>query len=528
MSQRPALRILMSLVISWFTVVALALLPVFNGYSQLAPSFPPDPAVVLRDTAIVVVIASVCFLMIVAVTRDSERAAVSLALTLLPFGFYAASRRLLPPGIAAHERVFATLYVVCCCLAGFWVRVLKPESRRFALNILTLVAIVFSSNAAIQFWLRAHRAERPTAFFPQDPFANLPTVADTSALPDVYHLIMDEFGRPDVLRAMYGVDVSPLVQQLQARGFEISDDRGIANYTQTYLSIASMLNGEYLQAAKRLVRDDYSRRPMHHLIQESAVLRAAKRVGYRILFFGSIYSATQRHALADECYCDSPLVGEFESMIIRNTPFAPIGFRGLDYRPHRNKIRRTLSALESLEASTQPRLLIAHIMAPHPPFVFDAAGGDVHASRAFDFSEGTLFTGSPEEYQHGYAQQVAFVASQVPRLVDHLAAVSRARHRDYVIIVSGDHGPRQYFDHLDPRRTNAVEVMPILLGIRWPASCGPNPRHSESLVNVYRAFFANCFGASIEPLPDRAYVSSFARPYDFVLTNPALVRANGF
>ena len=44
--------------------------------------------------------------------------------------------------------------------------------------------------------------------------------------PDVYHVIVDGFGRPDVLRDRYELDLSDFVRSLTARGFEVAEIAG--------------------------------------------------------------------------------------------------------------------------------------------------------------------------------------------------------------------------------------------------------------------------------------------------------------
>jgi hypothetical protein len=42
-------------------------------------------------------------------------------------------------------------------------------------------------------------------------------------------------------------------------------------------------------------------------------------------------------------------------------------------------------------------------------------------------------------------------------------------------------------------------------------------------VNVYRTLFNRYFDQAIPLLPDRGFVSSFTKPYDFIEVDPTLV-----
>jgi hypothetical protein len=55
---------------------------------------------------------------------------------------------------------------------------------------------------------------------------------------------MDSAAR--TLQTRYGVDLSDFVAALRARGFDVDEKTSTANYVQTSLSLASMLNGVYI------------------------------------------------------------------------------------------------------------------------------------------------------------------------------------------------------------------------------------------------------------------------------------------
>ena len=62
---------------------------------------------------------------------------------------------------------------------------------------------------------------------------------------DIYYIVLDGFGRPDILQSHYGLDVTNFVAFLTARGFTVPP-LAQSNYSQTFLSLASTLNLTYL------------------------------------------------------------------------------------------------------------------------------------------------------------------------------------------------------------------------------------------------------------------------------------------
>lgn len=508
-------------------LVPFACLPAVTALLSQAASVPTDPWVAMR--ALLVSLGGVVLVAVIAkVAGCRPHAAVAAtASALTAASLYPAVRALFAPlGLvqdyfwlaAGYSAVIATLAFAVLRAPGHRVAALFDTARAVAaVVVLWAIGVLVYVYAYVP--ARALRDDAP------DPLAAV-NQAHSVTRPDVYHVIFDGFGRPDVLLDDYGLDLSPFTAQLRDRGFEVDARIGFANYPQTYLSVASMLNGRYLEELAARMGGRHSRLPLHELIERSAVVTAFKRLGYEVHWAGSIYSATRRHPLADHCECDYPLIGEFESTVLQLTPLRDLFTFGLDYRPHRRKLERSMRALETIAPGPAPRFVFAHVLAPHPPFVFDADGRSVYPRRLFSFDDGERFRGSRQEYVAGYRAQASYVVARALRMVDRFLAAAREGGRDAVIVVHGDHGPRSRFDATDPRGTDAAESLPVLLAIRWAPGGAAQPP-VRSLVNVYRAFFSRYFRAEISPLPDRAFVSSFTAPYEFVEVPAAALERDG-
>jgi hypothetical protein len=439
-------------------------------------------------------------------------------------GFRDAGAPVIGNGALAEFTGLAYL-ILCVVLGGIVLRSSRPAVRTWV-QTLPLAAGLLAIAMGAQTWISYTRASAaPLNARLQGTALGRDTLPDVPlSRPDIYHLVLDGFGRPDVLQAQYGLDLTDVMHALEARRFEIAHT-GFANYAQTYLSLASMLNGAYLDVGEEIANGE-TRAPLHALIQGSSVFHALKRLGYELHFVGSIYSATQYHELADVCVCDRPLVGEFESLVIRNTPLVDVGLAGLDYRAHREKIERSFAALESLGPATRPRIVLGHILSPHPPFVFQEDGRPVAPARAFTLFDGSAFPGPRPEYRQGYRAQARYIATRMLRILDRFEELSAMRGRDAVVIVHGDHGPRARFDAKDASRTDPRESLPVLLAIRWPDTSTGSQPPVLSLVNVYRELFRRYFDSRVTLLPDHAFVSSFRAPYRFIAVAPSLLQAD--
>jgi len=503
---------------NYWCVLIFALTPVFASLIFTARNFPPPIWILARVGVIIAATALLLYLLMARVVRPARTVALMLATLCVLFVLYPMTRQFFVSGgllqLPAYQ--FAIFYALGSVLIVIGVAFAGAATLASLYETAVAMAVVLSVVYAVIIWQIYMRAAAPqmapvvrSADRP-DPAATLSAVTS----PDVYHIILDAFGRSDTLRAQYGLDLTDFSHSLNAQGFQVYED-AVANYPQTFLSIASMLNVRYLDDPAESPQAT-SRVPMYEMIQHSPVLELFKRSGYQFVFIGSIYSATQSHRLADECVCDAPIIGEFESSIIGITPFRDIGLGGLDYRPHRNKILHSLAALESLGPSKSPRVVLAHLLAPHPPFVFDESGRPVHPDRAFSVLDGSMFEGSREEYVNGYDGQARYLTSRLQSIVAHLEALSRAEGREAFIVIHGDHGPRSRFSATDAGSTDPTEVLPIFLAIHWPSTASRSGSPVHSLVNVYREFIRRFVDPGFEQLRDRAFISSFAEPYRFL------------
>ena len=504
----------MKLVLYGAVAVSIALIPTLAALIAYVPVVPPSGVILLRAILVTAAGVAIACALLMWCGSSAPTAAIGVAIGAGLFGLYPLVRFMLPGAIQHVARPFAICYVVVCVLAAIAIARSRLSPRSVVYPVVSIFGAVLALSMLHQSWLAYGRSDPPARV--SDELKTLPDTAAAGS-PDVYHVIVDGFGRPDVLRDRYALDLSDFVESLTAQGFHVAEE-GAANYVQTSLSIGSMLNIGYIDAVAD--PDGTSLRPSFESIQSSPVIAAFKKLGYGFHFVGSIYSALHSHRLADVCDCSYPLIGEFESTVLKGTPWTDIGLAGFDYRAHRQKIQQSFGALEALQPSPRPRLVLAHFLSPHPPFVFDANGGDTVPRRLFAIDDGNAFRGAWEEYRDGYREQARYIAHRLLKVAAHFERISRERGRESIIIIHGDHGPRFRWDVEEAERTDAAESLPVLLAIRWPRGSAPAPA-PKSLVNVYRVLFGRYFGAPIEPVPDRSFVSSFRAPYRFIEVDPS-------
>jgi hypothetical protein len=338
--------------------------------------------------------------------------------------------------------------------------------------------------------------------------------------PDIFYIVLDGYGRSDVLRELYDYDNSAIVQKLEGLGFYVASAT-TSNYSQTMLSLSSSLNMTYLDTvAEHLGIKSDERAALKRLIADSRVVKRLKGLGYEFVTFPSGFSGTQGLDGVDVTLSSGFTPTEFHNLLIGRSPMpailAGLGVSVKDWQhaAHRRRIDHIFETLPTLGAASQPQFVFAHVLSPHPPFVFGADGAHLNPSRGFSFDDGSGWVreGGRPAYLKGYAAQAQYIGA---RAADAVARIL-ARNSNAVIIIQGDHGPGAHLNTNSYPGSNMRERMTILNAYHVPATIRDRLYANVSPVNSFRLVLGDLFGPQLEPLKDEAYFSAWRTPYDFV------------
>ena len=318
---------------------------------------------------------------------------------------------------------------------------------------------------------------------------------------DIYIIVLDAMASPEILRTRYDLDVSDVVSGLRASGLTVPL-HARSHYSQTFLSLASLLNASYLDGLVAEVDprvQDLS--PLKYLIDRSALMRLARRAGYRVVVLGSAYASTESIPGIDVCRCAPLVPHQVEYAALARVPglatVLPVNRWAHDAL--RRKIQTTLADVTAVRYS--PQLVFAHVSAPHPPFVVTAQGDAREPRGPFTF----IGPGNATEYVAGYRGQARFVLDRIVRIVE---ALHRRPGPAPAILVLGDHGP-------SPRLSDAKPDFEAQLGV-FAAYALPGttlPDHVSPL-NLTRLVARQYLGVALEPVPDRYWIAETYYPYD--------------
>jgi hypothetical protein len=332
-----------------------------------------------------------------------------------------------------------------------------------------------------------------------------------SNLPDVYYIVVDAYARDDTLLEDHLFDNTPFLNQLEEMGFYIAYCSQ-SNYSQTQLSLSSSLNMEYLQAlGEQFSPGNTSRVELQDLIRHSLVRQTFEELGYKTVAFETGFKYTQWED-ADLYLTPSQGVihniqftgglSDFEVMLINTSAGLVIAdaARALPQylqaeldNPrlvHRERILYALEQLRNLPDVQGPKLVFAHLVIPHPPYVFGANGE---------------FTDYDLDANTGYPDQISYLNKQLIPILQQLITESQTPP---IIILQADHGAI----HSPPsKRLN------ILNAYYFPANMQSQLYDRISPVNSFRLVFNNYFGAKLPLKDDTGYYSIYQEPYDFTI-----------
>jgi hypothetical protein len=416
---------------------------------------------------------------------------------------------LMDRGISTGDMIVlaSVLAVVVICVAFLKLKRFIHEWT-YLMNVMGTVLICLPlSDTLIHSYVTSQAAKA----VPQQRSAPEPGPAvKTDPRPDIYFIVLDGYGRNDVMNAIYGYDNSYFTDALAEKGFFVAD-QSRSNYSHTITSISSTLNMEYLQNLLgenlELISD---RKFLREIIGRNHVAEFLKKAGYSIVAFSSEYYDI-RFENPDVVLQPEWTAHPFDLALLDMTP-APwlLGRLGRPplYDHHRERLLYTIDNLPAAAKLPGPKFVFAHILLAHPPFVFDGEGKPVQPDRRFNM----MVWGNFDDYINGYRDQVHYLNQ---RFLESLDALLEASDQPPVIIVQGDHGPGSHSDGATSEGTAPYEAYSILNAYLLPDGNGEMPYSSITPVNSFRVVFNRYFGAGLELLEDRTYFSNFTFPYNF-------------
>jgi hypothetical protein len=522
--------------------ILFAVSPIIFVYSYNSAKIPISPHELVLPVAVSLAATAVLWLALGLLLWSSLRAALIVSLLLVLFFLYG------HVSAALGSKPQARPYLLAACgllvAGGTWLAIRARRSLPAITVVLNLVAAAILGTNVVTGVPAAFRSPPAAVRGPQPAIRN----PQSAKYPDIYYVILDMYERADELSGYYHTDNSDFVGYLRENGFLVPD-RSRSNYAQTYLSLASSLNFTYLDSlAAQLGPESQDDAPLLRMIDHSRVAEFLKSRGYTIATFASGYTGTELTD-ADIHWAPPFALSEFQDVLLGTTILpALLGSRMgiLQDEAHRSRVRYILKTIPRAGRGRHPVFVFAHVVCPHPPFVFDAQGRRPNIIPYLRINQtGTMQQVSRVQLEDwfiaNYGPQVTYLNKLVAEMVGRILAESP---NSPIIILQGDHGAGQILtaDHLD--RASAERRLANLNAIHLPApegtairnaqgqirdsaNCAPQSAFpdappvwlssdSTTPVNTFRVLFSRYLDTSLALLPDRSYFSTLGNPYRLI------------
>lgn len=317
---------------------------------------------------------------------------------------------------------------------------------------------------------------------------------------DVYYILVDAFGRQDVLAENYDVDISEFIAQLTELGFYIPDCAQ-SNYDRTVTSLTSTLNMNYMDALG--FKHDASSAVLAPTLIHSSTRALFESMGYDTVTFKSLYpwlNTTDSTYYYDYFETESASVDvaalNFQYLFLRTTALRPLvdwlvskpeisippfwanwipvgdSLQSREYRQYQQNVF-ALDTLENIPDLPGRKFVYAHLYITHQPFVFYPDGR---------FHPDLLQTDS------AYKDQILF--AQI-RLVEIVKTILAKSEQEPIIIIQGDHSYPE-----------GLKRVRILNAYYLPDGGNENLYDTITPVNTFRVVFNTYYGGQYELLPD--------------------------
>ncbi|MEX0864416.1 MAG: sulfatase-like hydrolase/transferase [Acidimicrobiia bacterium] len=316
--------------------------------------------------------------------------------------------------------------------------------------------------------------------------------------PNVYWFVLDGYGRADVLGEFGDVRQDSFTREMEARGFMI-DSRASAAYPMSFLSIASTLSMEYVADANT---DVSSEGPFYLVTQgENVVVDSLRDRGYAYVLYPGApqWSGSQCRGVEDICLAEGGL-DPADRALLEMTAAASI-LRSALQSTDSDRVN-PIEVVERLEGHrpSNPFFLFAHVMSPHPPFLWSGPDCDL-----LERPIGSVFGdwGATSDYLNAIHCLNRQLITTMDRIID--------ADPEAVIIVQGDHGPDYGVEMLNVEHVwspgDIRQRFGVLSAIRLPPTC--DVPIGTSLVNTFRVVLSCLSGERIPLLPPRAWSGSY-------------------
>jgi hypothetical protein len=392
------------------------------------------------------------------------------------------------------------------------------------------------------FELRHQLSYRPPAVNVQ------PAAAATAKKPDIYYFVFDRYNSPSSLQANFNYDNSDIVNFLGQQGFTTRPD-ALSNYPFTMSSISSTMKMDYYPEYEQLFGGQgnwQSAAPYRRILSDPPIAQILSGHGYTYNQVSSWWDFTRLNIEADNHPTQSfrlRILGtnlfqsDLQRDIINKSIFSPwlkkgltIGSFGLlKYDLDRNPAESFEAQMQAVHDiagrsnKSSPQFTFAHILAPHPPYVFDQNGNPP------PYDNESNDNGVDEKVK--YTNELTYINKRMKEMISNITRQSP----DAVIVIQADEGPypkqfrgpmseNHYYDPINLPEKEMKQKFGIMASYRLPGLSADDIKQANSSVNIFRVVLDKYLGYGLPTLPDCHFaVGTKFNIFEYTLVNDRLL-----
>lgn len=452
-----------------------------------------DPVSIFRPLILSILFTGIIWILLRIIVRDWNKAGIITTLAIVLFFSYGHVYLQIESNLneAIRHRYLVLIFggvLVAVSSLVIW----KVKRTKAIINFLSLTGSIMIAFSIAQIAIYDFSINRNAKISDEVQSTDMEKVDDASVRekPDIYFILLDGHTRSDILRDDYNLDNSAFIQELKDLGFYVAECAQ-SNYPSTKLSVTSVFYAKYHDL------------PYLRPVSSSLVIETVRSLGYKVITFENRSNGhfdinedirLSRNQMAFGRVDLTGGLSEFEVMLLE-TSFPRIIYDmpqlvpGLDaqvlheteYYEHFYQVKFILSELQQIPEMDGPKFVFAHILVPHPPYIFTPDGEYRWADDRIE----------------GYNSNVKFIDSQIVPVVDAIIKKSKIPP---VIIIMGDHGP--FGNQVTPSMR-----LSILNAYYVKDEAKKDLYESITPVNSFRVVLNNYFGTNYPLLDDLSYYS---------------------
>lgn len=290
---------------------------------------------------------------------------------------------------------------------------------------------------------------------PQDGMMSINNNINTKMLPHIIYVVPDRYGNLEGIKENFDFNNKDFYSELSERGFVVNEFAR-SNYPYTGISLASTLNGSYIERNK----NNNERSLVFPYIRNNKLFESLFKLNYKIYnfdnwWYGTSYISKVSYSFMEnnQRYFSKPT----ETILKTYTPFYSIlneALGGSFVENECNLMSKYLDEIENILSNSndvEPKFVFAHLLMPHEPFLFDKNGNC--NSNAYDKIDTNDYK-NPEVWkkrQLMYADYMEYFNQRILVIFDKL---SKETSRDIIFVIQADEGPYPQCFLLEEKKGN--------------------------------------------------------------------------